>query len=78
MPSDPIIGAHFKPSGCLCHKVEMTVGDIGGFIRMRGWFWTKMGLDLGKHWNMARDELFKCYYNTKGISCKSYKGLKVF
>ena len=31
----------------------------GDFEKIWGWFWTKVGLDLGKHWNMiARDGLY--------------------
>jgi hypothetical protein len=43
----------------------------GGCGKMQGWFWAQVGLDLSKHWNVARGGLLICIYLEP--MCKSYK-----
>jgi hypothetical protein len=34
---------------------------------MQGWFWAKMILDLGKHWNIFKMGLLICIYEYLGL-----------
>ena len=33
----------------------------GWFRKMQGWFWAKVRLDLGKHWNIFKMGLLVCF-----------------
>lgn len=44
-----------------------------GSKRMRGWFWVKVGWDLGKGWNLAAG-LTTCMI-FKSHTCKCYEDL---
>ena len=46
-------------------------GKRGDFGRMWDWIWTKMRLDLGKRWNVARGRLLICFH--EDLEYKSYK-----
>ena len=63
MPPNHVTKTHLKLSECLWCKAWADLGDIlGEYWRMQGWFWVKMGLNLGKHWNVARSRSLIFFY----------------
>ena len=67
--------AHLKPFKCLRCKVGTNLDDmLGGFKTNWGWFWTNVGLDLGKCQDIARVRFLIMFFFVKILYAKFCKG----